>query len=94
MLDLDIVANDEDYSDELIERFSHLPRACVLDIYENLCRRDYGWALDYLSNMEPDDVIMYQTIDDATKVSESKYFFVCFASLFGGFKKKTRKLIH
>ncbi|XP_011502976.1 PREDICTED: uncharacterized protein LOC105366280 [Ceratosolen solmsi marchali] len=73
IFDLDTGISEEDYSEELIERFSHLPRTCVLDIYKNLCKHDYNWALDYLSNMDINDINMYsivEQVDVTTKGNE------------------------
>ena len=55
-------AASDDRSEYLFEMFDHLPKACVLDTYENLYNRNFDLTVECLVNLTEDDLILYKNL--------------------------------
>lgn len=64
-------AISNDRGEELIERYPQLPRACVLDVYEN-CQRDFNWALDYLDSLQDDQATVSAAVEQHIAETEAE----------------------
>ncbi|OXU24874.1 hypothetical protein TSAR_011918 [Trichomalopsis sarcophagae] len=54
--------SSNDRGEELVERYHHLPRTFVLDVYEN-CQHDFNWALDYLDSLQHDEATVSAAVE-------------------------------
>ncbi|XP_058809583.1 uncharacterized protein LOC131674775 [Phymastichus coffea] len=53
--------------EELVKNFSHIPSKYVLEVYDNLCQRDFDWATEYLMQLNFEDVNMAMSMTESEK---------------------------
>ncbi|XP_031777508.1 uncharacterized protein LOC100119569 isoform X1 [Nasonia vitripennis] len=63
--------SSNDRGEELVERYPQLPRAFVLDVYEN-CQRDFNWALDYLDSLQHDEATVSAAVEQHIAEAEAE----------------------
>ncbi|XP_057323772.1 uncharacterized protein LOC130666620 isoform X2 [Microplitis mediator] len=52
---------------QLVDLFPHIPRDYLIEIYENLCQKDFGWAVDVLLDGVPEDMPIKLSEDSKTE---------------------------